>query len=96
MHEDKITEEELKAITDAAAKRNVAVAAAERATMEAKTATLEAKNAELIHQVNVQHVFMKYGLTFTDKIDDKTGVITRGSKATAELLDETTLNTEEV
>jgi len=72
MSEEKITPEELSAITEAAVKRNTATQVAERAV-------LEARNAELQHQVTVQHVFMKYGLTFNDKIDDNTGIITRNT-----------------
>ncbi len=81
MSEEKITPEELKAIADAAVKRNNATQVAERAV-------LEARNAELQHQVTVQHVFMKYGLTFNDKIDDNTGVITRGENSPNETLEE--------
>lgn len=75
--QEKITEEELKAIKEAAIKRNNAKAVAERAL-------LEAKNAELTHQVTVQHVFMKYGLTFDDNIDDNSGAITRAEMKTAQ------------
>jgi len=79
MGDEKITQEELKAIVDAAAKRNLAKTAAETALTKAQTAALQAQNAELQHQVTVQHVFMKYGLTFNDQVDDVTGVINRGA-----------------
>ncbi len=69
---EKITNEELKAILDAAQRRNVSAQVADRAK-------LEADNAALQHTVTVQHIFMKYGLSIADRIDDATGVITRAA-----------------
>jgi len=70
MGDDKITQEELTAILEAAQKRN--------ATLQvSKLAQLEAENAALNHTVTVQHVFMKNGLSPRDRIDDATGTITR-------------------
>jgi hypothetical protein len=67
---DQLTADELKRIFDATTLKKDKVNIAERAV-------LEAKNAELAHQVTVQHIFLKYGLSFDDKIDDSTGIITR-------------------
>lgn len=68
--EEKITEEELKIIVDTKVKKSAALQVAERAA-------LEAKNADLVHQVAVQHIFLKYGLSFHDNVNDETGIITR-------------------
>lgn len=63
MTQEKITPEELKSITDAMARR-------EKLATESRIAALE-------HQSLVQHIFIKYGLTFDDQIDDATGNINR-------------------
>ncbi len=70
---EKLTQEELKLVSEANDKRN-------KATANAEKTVLEAKNAQLEYQVLVQHVFIKYGLSFGDKIDDATGVITRSKQ----------------
>lgn len=73
MGDEKITEQELNMISEAKSRKAIAL-------QVVKHANLEAQNAELAHQVAVQHIFIKYGLTFNDQISDETGVITRVSK----------------
>ncbi len=63
-----------------------------RGILEAKKSVLElvkvaeeaarvAKMADLQYQVTVQQVFINHGLSTSDRIDDSTGVITRGPVA---------------
>ena len=70
---EKITKEDLQLITNALSKKNQATLSAEKAIYESRLATLE-------HQVTVQHIFLKYNLTFEDNIDDVTGEIKRAQK----------------
>lgn len=70
---EQITQEDLKNILDAANKASSLKTALEKLA-------LETKNAQLYHQTVVQHTFIKYGLSFNDKIDDATGIITRENK----------------
>ncbi len=46
-------------------------------TTRAEKAAAEARLAAMEHQSFVQHVFLSYGLSITDRIDDNSGKITR-------------------
>lgn len=46
-------------------------------TTRAEKAAAEARLAAVEQQSFVQHVFLTYGLSLTDRIDDNTGAITR-------------------
>ncbi len=75
--EEKITQEELKAVADSIAKKNAAKAVS---TAAVEKANIDDRIAQLEHQVLVQHIFIKYGLSFNDNIHNETGVITRAKK----------------
>lgn len=70
--EEKVDDEDLKNMLAAKEKVQQAVNVANRATNDARIADLE-------YKVMVQHIFIKNNLSFNDKIDDATGVITRGT-----------------
>lgn len=70
--EDKISSEDLDAIAQAKIRVQLAVSHAEKTAAEARVMDLEYKTL-------VQHIFIKYGLKVTDKIDDGSGIITRST-----------------
>lgn len=49
----------------------------QRQKLVAEKALSDARVAELEYRSLVQHIFLKYELKLTDKIDDATGVVTR-------------------
>lgn len=67
-----IDPQDLKAIHEASAKMTMTLSLAEKAATEAKLAATE-------RQSLVQHIFLKYGLTLNDSINDQDGTITYGA-----------------
>ena len=65
-----IEENDLQVITTAKQRAISAAQQAEKVVAEAKVAELEYRNV-------VQQVFLKYGLSLQDRIDETTGLITR-------------------
>jgi hypothetical protein len=65
-----IEENDLQVITTAKQRAISAAQQAEKVVAEAKVAELEYRNV-------VQQVFLKYGLSLQDRIDENTGLITR-------------------
>lgn len=53
------------------------VAALQHQKLLAEKALSDARIAELEYRSLIQHVFLKYELKMTDRIDDATGVVTR-------------------
>lgn len=67
---DKISQEDMTQIAAAKVKVQLATTLAEKNIAEAKCADLEYRSL-------VQHIFIRYGLKVTDRIDDNTGEIKR-------------------
>jgi hypothetical protein len=65
-----ISKEDMALINAAKAKVEIAVLQAEKAAANAKIVDYE-------HRSLVQHIFIKYGLTFADRINDGDGLIVR-------------------
>jgi hypothetical protein len=77
MDELKLTDEE----------RNIIAAAKNRAILsatQADKAVAEAKVAELEYRNIIQQIFIRYGLTVNDTIEEKTGIITVAKKTEQE------------
>jgi hypothetical protein len=72
-----ISPDDLARIKDLKIRTEILTTRAEKAAAEARLAAVE-------QQSFVQHVFLSYGLTITDRIDDNSGKITRAEDGEAE------------
>lgn len=72
-----ISPEDLARIKDLKIRTELMTTRAEKAAAEARLAAME-------HQSFVQHVFLSYGLSITDRIDDNTGRITKAEDVESE------------
>jgi len=68
-----ISPDDLARIKDFKIKVELMQTRAEKAAAEARLVAIE-------HQSYVQHVFLTYGLTMADRIDENTGAITRADE----------------
>lgn len=71
-----VNQEDMTAISQAKNRLALAVSEAEKAAANAKIADLE-------YRSTVQHIFIKYNMAITDRIDDSTGEIFRGPDESA-------------
>ena len=72
-----LSKEELSAILHAKEKVTTRLTISERMALEAKASLLEAQLADMEYKALVQHIFIKYGMSFRDRINDATGEISR-------------------
>lgn len=77
MGEEKLTEQELKILNDALNEKKDKIQKLEAIMQETKLAEAAAKIADLSYQVTIRHLYIKYGLTFDDSVDQNTGLILR-------------------